>query len=128
MEDKKRKLFDEKMGLEDSTPTSMEDSSAIPQHHLLEESEVELARPPMYEVVMLNDDFTPMDYVVFILKRFFHKNHDEATELTLTVHNSGQGICGTYTREVAETKISQVIELSRKNKHPLKCVMRKVFH
>jgi ATP-dependent Clp protease adaptor protein ClpS len=125
MDDKKRKLFGENMGLEDSNP--MESASSLPQDDLLEESQTETARPPMYEVVMLNDDFTPMDYVVFVLKRFFHKNHDEATELTLCVHSKGQGICGTYTREVAETKISQVIELSRKNKHPLKCVMRKVY-
>lgn len=126
MEDDKRRLIGEKLDLEGHKTALPEDISSDVQDEMLEEYEILTAFPPMYEIVMLNDDFTPMDYVIFVLKRFFHKSHDEATELTLTVHNSGQAVCGVYTREVAETKITQVIDLSRKNKHPLKCVMRKV--
>ncbi|NDF12257.1 MAG: ATP-dependent Clp protease adapter ClpS [Proteobacteria bacterium] len=84
-----------------------------------------LAHPHLYEVVLLNDDFTPIDYVVFVLKRFFRKSQQEAMQTALQVHNEGQATCGLYTREIAETKIMQVINLSRKNNHPLRCVMRK---
>jgi ATP-dependent Clp protease adaptor protein ClpS len=82
-------------------------------------------KPAMYRVLLLNDDFTPMDFVVHILERFFSKNRQEATEIMLHVHRRGVGVCGTYTYEVAETKINLVMDYARKNEHPLQCTMEK---
>lgn len=89
------------------------------------EPEIRTELPSMYDVLVLNDDFTPMDFVVFALKKFFHKSHEESIGLMLEVHHQGAGVCGTYTRDVAETKMMQVINLARENNHPLKCVIRK---
>lgn len=86
---------------------------------------VKTARPPLYKVMLLNDDYTPMDFVVLVLKQFFHKGHEDAISIMLDIHNQGSGICGTYTRDVAETKIEQVISAARQNEHPLQCVMEK---
>lgn len=82
-------------------------------------------RPPMYKVLLLNDDFTPMEFVVFVLERFFQKNQEEATRIMLHVHQKGVGICGVFTYEVAETKVTQVCEFARQNQHPLQCTMEK---
>ena len=82
-------------------------------------------KPSMYKVLLLNDDFTPMDFVVHILERFFGKNQQEATEIMLHVHRRGVGICGTFTYEVAETKVNLVMDYARKNEHPLQCTMEK---
>ncbi len=82
-------------------------------------------KPSMYKVLLLNDDFTPMDFVVHILERFFGKNREEATEIMLTVHRRGVGICGVYTYEVAETKVTQVMDYARQHEHPLQCTMEK---
>ena len=82
-------------------------------------------KPSMYKVLLLNDDFTPMDFVVHVLERFFGKNSQEATEIMLHVHRKGVGICGTYTYEVAETKVTSVMDYARKNEHPLQCTMEK---
>lgn len=90
---------------------------------LLEESKPEVKRPPMYKVVLLNDDFTPMDFVVFILENFFALDRHRATQIMLNVHTEGKGICGTFTRDIAETKVDQVNEYSRKHNHPLLCTM-----
>lgn len=84
-----------------------------------------LAEPKFYKVILLNDDFTPMDFVVLILSKFFSKNADEATQIMLQVHNQGSGVAGIYTHEIAETKVYLVNDYARKNKHPLKCVMEK---
>ena len=84
-----------------------------------------LKRPPLYQVVLLNDDFTPMDFVVDILQRFFHKSEDEATRIMLAVHRQGQGLCGVFPREIAESKVALVRQTSRKHNHPLACIMRK---
>ncbi|MEM7047735.1 MAG: ATP-dependent Clp protease adapter ClpS [Pseudomonadota bacterium] len=81
-------------------------------------------RPPMYEVVLLNDDFTPMDFVVEVLEKFFGMNHERAVETMLAVHYDGWASCGVFTFEVAETKTAQVIAHARHHEHPLKCVMR----
>ncbi len=89
------------------------------------ETHAKTARPPLYKVIMLNDDYTPMDFVVVVLKQLFHKNHEDAIRITLDIHNQGAGTCGTYTRDVAETKIEQVTMIARKNEHPLQCVMEK---
>ena len=83
------------------------------------------AKPPLYRVVLLNDDFTPMDFVILILKKFFMKSDAEASKIMLQVHSEGAGLAGIYTFEVAETKVYGVNEFSRRHKHPLKCIMEK---
>ena len=82
-------------------------------------------KPSLYKVLLLNDDYTPMEFVVHVLERFFHKNRDEATKIMLHVHQKGVGVCGVFTYEVAETKVAQVMDLSRQNQHPLQCRMEK---
>ncbi len=82
-------------------------------------------KPSMYKVLMLNDDYTPMEFVVHVLERFFGKGHEEATRIMLHVHQKGVGICGVYSYEVAETKINQVLDLARQHQHPLQCTMEK---
>jgi ATP-dependent Clp protease adaptor protein ClpS len=82
-------------------------------------------KPAMYKVLMLNDDYTPMEFVVHILERFFSKNRQEATRIMLHVHRRGVGICGVYTYEVAETKVTQVMDFARQHQHPLQCTLEK---
>ena len=82
-------------------------------------------KPSMYKVLMLNDDYTPMEFVVDVLQRIFQKNRDEATQIMLHVHQKGVGICGVYTYEVAETKVTQTVDYARKNQHPLQCTLEK---
>ena len=82
-------------------------------------------RPSLYKVLLLNDDYTPMEFVVHILENIFNKNREQAVEVMLHVHRHGVGICGVFTYEVAETKVAQVIELARRHQHPLQCTMEK---
>jgi ATP-dependent Clp protease adaptor protein ClpS len=82
-------------------------------------------KPSMYKVLMLNDDYTPMEFVVQVLEQFFNKSHEEAIKIMLHVHQRGVGICGIFTYEVAETKVTQVIDYARKNQHPLQCTLEK---
>jgi ATP-dependent Clp protease adaptor protein ClpS len=82
-------------------------------------------KPSLYKVLLLNDDFTPMEFVVLILERFFSKGREEATRIMLHVHQKGVGVCGVYTFEVAETKVTQVMDFARKHQHPLQCTMEK---
>lgn len=82
-------------------------------------------KPAMYKVLLLNDDYTPMEFVVHILERFFNKNRQEATDIMLHVHRRGVGICGIFTYEVAETKVQQVMDFARANEQPLQCTMEK---
>jgi ATP-dependent Clp protease adaptor protein ClpS len=82
-------------------------------------------RPSMYRVLILNDDYTPMEFVVHVLERFFNKGREEATQIMLHVHHHGVGECGVYTYEVAETKVTQVMDFARRHQHPLQCVMEK---
>lgn len=82
-------------------------------------------RPSMYRVLLLNDDFTPMEFVVHVLMQFFHKSEEQATQIMLHVHHHGVGECGVYTYEVAETKVTQVMDFAREHQHPLQCVMEK---
>ena len=82
-------------------------------------------KPSMYKVLMLNDDYTPMEFVVHVLERYFSKTPEEATRIMLHVHQKGVGICGVFTFEVAETKVNQTMELARKNQHPLQCTLEK---
>jgi ATP-dependent Clp protease adaptor protein ClpS len=82
-------------------------------------------RPNLYRVLLLNDDYTPMEFVVHVLERFFNKDHETALQIMMDVHQYGMGECGIYTYEVAETKVMQVMDSSRKHQHPLQCVMEK---
>ena len=82
-------------------------------------------KPAMYKVLMLNDDYTPMEFVVHVLERFFQKTREEATRIMLHVHRRGVGVCGAFTYEVAESKVTQVMDLARQNQHPLQCTIEK---
>ncbi|MEZ5555670.1 ATP-dependent Clp protease adapter ClpS [Haliea sp.] len=87
----------------------------------LQDSKPELKKPPLYKVVLLNDDYTPMEFVVEVLEVFFRMNREQATHVMLTVHTKGKGVCGIYTRDIAETKAAQVNQYARDNQHPLLC-------
>lgn len=89
----------------------------------LTKTKKKVKQPPMYKVVLLNDDFTPMDFVIEVLQQFFGKSYEQATDIMLTVHNKGVGQCGVYTYEVAETKVMQVIDFARRHQHPLQASM-----
>ena len=82
-------------------------------------------KPSLYKVLLLNDDYTPMEFVVHILERIFNKNREDAVQIMLHVHRHGVGVCGVFTFEVAETKVAQVIEFARRHEHPLQCTMEK---
>jgi len=82
-------------------------------------------KPSMYKVIMLNDDYTPMEFVVMVLERCFGKSHDEAVKIMLHVHQKGVGVCGVFTYEVAETKVNQVMDLAQQHQHPLQCTLEK---
>jgi len=82
-------------------------------------------KPSMYKVLLLNDDYTPMEFVVHVLERFFGKSQEDATRIMLHVHTRGVGICGVYTYEIAETKVAQVVDFARQHQHPLQCTMEK---
>jgi ATP-dependent Clp protease adaptor protein ClpS len=85
----------------------------------------EIKEPPKYHVLLLNDDYTPMDFVIEVLSKFFNMNSDKATEIMLTVHYKGKALCGTYSAEIAETKVDQVSRFALEHQHPLKCTMEK---
>ena len=93
----------------------------------LQEARPKLKRPPMYKVILINDDYTPMEFVVHILEVFFSRDRESATRIMLEVHTSGKGVCGIYTHEIAETKVSQVNLYARENQHPLLCTMEKAY-
>ena len=82
-------------------------------------------KPSMYRVLMLNDDYTPMEFVIHVLEHFFNKSHEEATQVMLHVHQKGVGVCGVYTYEIAETKVNQTMDLAQQNQHPLQCTIEK---
>jgi len=106
------------MGPDEDAPQRDDDQGLA-----VEESEPEVKRPPMYKVILLNDDFTPMEFVVHVLESFFSMPRHRATQVMLAVHTEGKGVCGTFTREIAETKVAQVNEYSRKHQHPLLCTL-----
>jgi len=87
----------------------------------VQEDKPKLKRPPLYKVVLLNDDYTPMEFVIEVLESFFSKSREEATQVMLMVHTKGKGVCGVYSRDIAETKAAQVNQYSRQNEHPLLC-------
>ena len=92
---------------------------------VLLDTKIKTKKPSMYNVILLNDDYTPMEFVVFILEKFFNKQQEEAMQIMLHVHKKGIGICGTYTYEVAESKCTLVLDFSKKNEHPLQCRIEK---
>jgi len=96
-----------------------------PGNAVITKTKPQTKRPNMYRVLLLNDDYTPMEFVVDVLQRFFNKDREDATRIMLHVHNHGIGECGVYTYEVAETKVTQVMDFARKHQHPLQCVMEK---
>lgn len=94
-------------------------------HGVALKSKTKTKKPSMYKVLMLNDDYTPMEFVIHVLEQYFAKNHDEATKIMLHVHQKGVGVCGVYTYEVAETKVNQTMDLAQQNQHPLQCTIEK---
>jgi len=102
-----------------------QDGKGAPATGLLSRPKPETKKPSMYKVLMLNDDYTPMEFVVHVLKRFFRMSTEQATRVMLHVHQKGVGICGVFSYEVAETKVNQVIDYARKNNHPLQCTLEK---
>lgn len=100
-------------------------SDSPPGTAVITRTKPQVKRPSLYRVLLLNDDYTPMEFVVHVLEHFFTKNREEATQIMLHVHQHGVGECGVYTYEVAETKVTQVMDFARKHQHPLQCVMEK---
>ena len=90
---------------------------------LLEAQRSRVKPPPMWKVLLLNDDYTPMDFVVAVLQTFFSMSREQATQIMLKVHREGMGVCGVYPKDIASTKVEQVLSFSRKHQHPLQCVM-----
>ncbi len=90
---------------------------------VVEQRESRVAPPPMYQVVLLNDDYTPMEFVVIVLQKFFSMTRENATQVMFAVHREGRGVCGVYPRDLAATKVEQVSSFSRQHQHPLQCVM-----
>jgi len=115
---------------DDETPANNDgdDAGAVDnenQSGLLLKPKPKTKKPSMYKVLLLNDDYTPMEFVVHILEQLFHKSRQEATDIMLHVHRRGVGICGIFTYEVAETKVAQVMDFARANEQPLQCTMEK---
>ena len=90
---------------------------------ILQQAKPRLKKPPLFKVILLNDDYTPMEFVVHVLEVFFGKDRQSATRIMLEVHTRGKGVCGTFTHEIAETKVAQVNAYSRENAHPLLCTL-----
>jgi ATP-dependent Clp protease adaptor protein ClpS len=103
----------------------MEPRESFPIEEVKSEDEIRLDEPPLYRVLLLNDDYTTMDFVVAVLQRVFHKSEGEATRIMLNVHQQGAGLCGLYPFEIAETKVDAVETLARENGFPLKCTMER---
>ncbi|MEM0900280.1 MAG: ATP-dependent Clp protease adapter ClpS [Pseudomonadota bacterium] len=106
----------------DDTPPDDDEGSGT---SVITRTKPKVKKPNLYRVLLLNDDYTPMEFVVHVLERFFQKDRQAATQIMLHVHNHGVGECGVFTYEVAETKVSSVMDFARQNQHPLQCVMEK---
>lgn len=98
---------------------------ALPTTGVAVQSRVRAKKPSLYKVIMLNDDYTPMEFVIMVLERFFNKNQEQATQIMLHVHQKGVGVCGVFTYEVAETKVTQVMDMAKEHQHPLQCTLEK---
>jgi len=106
--------------MSDKADNTIDDDLAI------EESKPQIKRPPLYRVILLNDDYTPMDFVVHVLEIFFSVDRDNATRVMLEIHTRGKGVCGIFTHEIAESKVSLVNDYAKEYQHPLLCTMEKV--
>ena len=100
-------------------------ANGAPGNAVITRTKPQTKKPSLYRVLLLNDDYTPMEFVVHVLERFFNKDREAATQIMLHVHHHGIGECGVFTYEVAETKVTQVMDFARKHQHPLQCVMEK---
>ena len=109
------------MKLEDSKNNSDQDF----ERGILLENKQEIKKPSMYNVILINDDYTPMEFVIMVLEKVFNKQQEEATQIMLHVHKNGIGVCGTFTYEVAESKCKSVMDMAKKNEHPLQSAMEK---
>ncbi len=112
-------MAERKQGENDEGPGNGAGSAVVTQ------TKPKTQKPSLYRVLLLNDDYTPMEFVVYVLERFFNKSREDATRIMLHVHQHGVGVCGVFTYEVAETKVSQVIDTARRHQHPLQCTMEK---
>lgn len=102
-----------------------DETGDTPDTVLLTKPKAKSERPPLYKVMLINDDYTPMEFVVYVLQRFFGINHDQAVDLMMNVHQKGLAIVGVFSFEIAETKVTQVMDFARQNEHPLQCTMEK---
>lgn len=121
-----RQMRPVEMGPQMSIRASIRGAGGEPEHDqelAVRESKPTLQKPPLYKVLLLNDDYTPMDFVVVVLEQFFRKSREEATQIMFNVHQRGAGVCGVFTREIAETKVDEVMEFSGQNHHPLQCTL-----
>jgi len=111
--------------LTSSNPGHADNNGQEEGSDLQTKTRAKVKKPSLYRVLLLNDDYTPMDFVIHVLQKFFHKNQDDATKIMLRVHHAGVGECGVYTYEVAESKASAVVGLARQNQYPLQCAIEK---
>ena len=118
-------LFPCKLLVDQRVVTGMNEEKIQSDENVLEKERQETKEPSLYRVVLLNDDYTTMEFVIHVLETVFHKSPVEATQIMLSVHKKGAGLCGVYTREIAETKVVTVHDMAVKNKFPLKCTMEK---
>jgi ATP-dependent Clp protease adaptor protein ClpS len=108
-----------------ATPPDRSDDDRGPGLDVITRPKTALKKPPLYRVLLLNDDFTPMEFVIHVLQQFFNKNYDDAYIIMMHVHQNGVGECGVFTHEVAETKVTLVMDFARQHQHPLQCVMER---
>jgi ATP-dependent Clp protease adaptor protein ClpS len=110
-----------------NTPIQMSDEPGTPNDDtsVITKTRTKTEKPPLYKVLILNDDYTPMEFVVHVLERFFGMTHGQAVELMLTVHKKGVAVVGVFSYEIAETKVAQVMDFARRHQHPLQCTMEK---
>ncbi len=101
----------------------MSDAPKNPSSQVLVSQKTKIKKPKLYKVILLNDDYTPMEYVVKLLKIVFNKSESDAVNIMLMVHNKGSGVCGVFTKEIAETKVFRVLKMAKTDQHPLKCIM-----
>lgn len=113
------------MSEERKNPSDNDHGPLGPQTGVVEKTQIRTKRPSLYKVLLLNDDYTPMEFVVHLLREVFHRSEQEAVQIMLKVHQDGVGVCGVYSFEVAETKVAQVVSASRNSEHPLQCTMEK---
>jgi len=101
----------------------MSDEFKVPSSQVLVKQKSKLQKPKLFKVILLNDDYTPMEYVVKLLKAVFNKSESDAINIMLMIHNKGLGICGIFTKDIAETKVFTVLKMAKHDQHPLKCIM-----